>query len=65
MSKKRTLTEAEKRRVHDVQMAIERNQFPDHKIDIAVFDETDDDGNPRLTITKSKVTIMPPGWEPR
>ena len=65
MSKKRHLTDAEKKRIHDVQMAEELHSFPDHNIEITVCDETDDDGNPRLTILIRKETIMPPGWEPQ
>ncbi len=65
MSKKRHLTDAEKKHIHDVKMVEERHSFPDHKIEITVWDETDDDGNPRLTILKQKETIMPPGWEPQ
>ena len=65
MSKKRRLTDPEKKRIHDRQMAEEQHSFPYYKIEITVWDETDDDGNPRLTILKQKEPIMPPGWEPQ
>lgn len=64
MSKKRFLTDVEKRHVHDVQMAIELAKFPDHIIRIFVKDETDDDGNPLWSMTKAKETEMPKGWKP-
>ena len=64
MSEKRILTDAEKKHAAKVQMVIERQRFPDHKIDIEVYNETDDHGQPRFVIKKQKETEMPSGWEP-
>lgn len=64
MSKKRVLTDAEKRHVHDVQMTIEQARFPDHIIRIFVKHETDDDGKPLWTMTKTKEAEKPNGWKP-
>ncbi|MEF0939881.1 hypothetical protein [Rhizobium sp. BR 362] len=50
MSKKRLLAEAEKRRVHDEQMALERLAYPHHDITIMVEDETDNNGEPKVHI---------------
>lgn len=64
MSKKRILTDAEKRHVQDTQMTIERARFPDHIISIFVKHETDEDGNPLWTVTKTRETEKPKGWKP-
>lgn len=59
MSKKRFLTDAEKRHVHEIQMTIEQARFPNHNIRIVVQHETDDDGNPLWTVTKTRETEKP------
>lgn len=54
---KRLLSDDEKKFYHDLRTAHERHDYPDHEITVMVWDETDDDGNPKFTVTLQKDVV--------
>lgn len=56
MSKKRTLTHAEMKRVHDEKLPTIQAENPGFEVTVHVRSETDDDGEPIVWIERKRET---------
>ena len=54
VKKRHRLTEAERRHIYNREMAKEQALNPGYRIEVSVAYETDDDGNPKWTVVRSR-----------